>query len=127
MGKEASQTPATKEVRDDIKEQLNFSDPQSFIGGFDRGNLFYSVLLTPSDSDKYQAIKKLVKEDNLPAIIYCGTRNQSDEIAQFLKEGSHLRVASYHAGLDDGMRKEIQDSFMGGYLDVISATNAFGM
>lgn len=118
---------ATEDVRDDIREQLNLSNPRLFIGGFDRENLFYSVLETRTDADKYQAIRDLVKKDNLPAIVYCGTRNQSDEIARFLSEEFHLRAASYHAGLDDTVRKGIQDKFMGGYLDVISATNAFGM
>ena len=42
-------------------------------------------------------------------------------------ENSSLRVANYHSGLDDDARKGIQDSFMGGRLDVIIATNAFGM
>ncbi len=118
---------ATEEVRDDIKEQLDLLNPRSFTGGFDRGNLFYSVLNTPTDTDKYKAIIKLITKDNLPAIIYCGTRNQTDETAQFMRESLHIRAASYHAGLDDTVRKEIQDRFMEGSINVITATNAFGM
>jgi len=118
---------ATQKTRDDIKEQLHLSNPKCFLGGFDRENLFFSVLETPTDTDKRQDIKNLVKEHGVPAIIYCGTRNQTDDVAQFLMENSSLRVANYHAGLDDDTRKGIQDSFMGGRLDVIIATNAFGM
>ncbi|MDY7030599.1 MAG: RecQ family ATP-dependent DNA helicase [Thermodesulfobacteriota bacterium] len=118
---------ATQEIRDDIIEQLKLSNPISFVGGFDRKNLFYSVIETSTDADKHQAIRDLVKEENLPAIIYCGTRSQTDDVAQLLRESFQFKVASYHAGLDDEVRKEIQDKFMGGHLDLISATNAFGM
>src|SRR5581483_12511276 len=65
-------------------------------------------------------------EENRPAIVYCGTRKDTEEVAQSLREAG-LSAAGYHAGMDPDERASAQHRFMTGDAEVITATNAFGM
>ena len=60
------------------------------------------------------------------ALVYAATRKNAEAYAQALKKAG-MRARVYHAGLEDGVREKAQDVFMAGELDVIVATNAFGM
>ena len=64
--------------------------------------------------------------ENRPAVVYCGTRKSTEEIAQLLTaEG--LQTTAYHAGMPADSRTRAQDAFMKGQADIVVATNAFGM
>ena len=63
---------------------------------------------------------------SLPAIVYCGTRRDTDSVAELLRDAG-LAAVSYHAGMSSAARTRSQDSFMSGVAEVIVATNAFGM
>ena len=63
---------------------------------------------------------------NRPAIVYCGTRKDTDEVAATLREAG-LRALRYHAGMEAEERSGAQARFMDGEVEVIVATNAFGM
>ena len=65
-------------------------------------------------------------QENRPAIVYCGTRKDTEEVAQSLREAG-LSAAGYHAGMDPDERASAQHRFMTGDAEVITATNAFGM
>jgi superfamily II DNA helicase RecQ len=65
-------------------------------------------------------------ENHRPAIVYCGTRKDTEEVAQSLREAG-LSAAGYHAGMDPDERASAQHRFMTGDAVVITATNAFGM
>jgi superfamily II DNA helicase RecQ len=67
----------------------------------------------------------LGKEDRLPAIVYTPSRREAESVAVLLSE--RFRASAYHAGLDAQRRSEVQSKFLGGQLDVIVATIAFGM
>ena len=60
------------------------------------------------------------------AIVYCATRRQTEEVADFLQE-KDVSADYFHAGLSPESRKSVQQRFIGGELRVIAATNAFGM
>jgi ATP-dependent DNA helicase RecQ len=60
------------------------------------------------------------------ALVYAATRKNAETYAQALKKAG-MRARVYHAGLEDNVREKAQDVFMAGKLDVIVATNAFGM
>ncbi len=116
---------ATPEVRDDIVRSLLMKDPQVFVAGFDRENLFLEVMGVGGDEEKRQACTQLVGEGG-SGIIYCSTRKAAEGLHSALKGRGH-RAVLYHAGMDDAARSAAQEEFMGARDAVAIATNAFGM
>jgi len=115
---------ATPEVRDDITRVLLMKEPQHFVAGFDRPNLFLEVVSVAGDADKKQACEALVDEGS--GLVYCSTRKQAESLHEHLKaEG--VDVLLYHAGMTDDDRREAQEQFMARPNAVAVATNAFGM
>jgi len=114
---------ATPLVQRDIVEQLGLVDARRFILGFRRENLaIEAVELAPKQ--RPAAIKALLAtKGRRPAIVYCSTRNSVEEIAEKLGK----RAAGYHAGMDTQTRERVQRGFLAGDVEVIVATNAFGM
>ncbi len=117
---------ATPEVRKDIAKHLNLNDPKIFMSGFDRPNLYYSVENCRYDTEKDRYIKAFLSRFKGPGIIYASTRKKVEHVQNFLSKSGHA-CGKYHAGMDDADRIEVQDLFMGEKIDVIVATNAFGM
>ena len=112
-----------------FQEELGI-DLTVFNGGADRPNLTFEVIPT-SEAEKFSHIYQVI-EDALPAgmpggvIVYCATRRQSEEVAEFLANKG-LAANHFHAGLPPETKKNVQQSFIEGGLRVIAATNAFGM
>jgi len=118
---------ATPEVRRDIALQLGMTAPKLHVRGFDRPNLYYSVVKAGGASDKASQLAELVRmREGGVALVYAATRKNAEAYAAELKSAG-MRVRVYHAGLEDNVREKAQDTFMAGKLDVIVATNAFGM
>ncbi len=117
---------ATPDVRADIVKQLGLVRPQTIVTGFDRRNLRYHVVPTTIDDDKDRALTQILGATDGLAIVYANTRKAVQRITHVL-ENARVRVASYHAGLGDDRRHEVQDAFMTERVRVIVATNAFGM
>lgn len=117
---------ATSEVKTDIECILKLKSPKLVVTGFDRKNLYYSVEhLSGKKKDAYIAayIKEHMDESG---IIYCATRKNVDKLYDEL--GSlGISVTKYHAGLDNETRKQNQDDFIYDRVQVVIATNAFGM
>ncbi len=114
---------ATPDVRDDIIEQLGLKDPKIFVRGFERKNLNVKIINTTQKDEKCFEILKKFKGS---AIIYCSTRKSTEIVSDYLKSRG-INCNYYHAGLNPQLRKLIQDDFIKGRLNVIAATNAFGM
>jgi len=117
---------ATPEVRADIARQLDLSDPLELVTGFERPNLTLAVDPCRSRADKARAVDALLHEVGPPGIVYAATRKNVEIWAAHL-EGRRLRAGRYHAGMGDAERARVQDDFLAGRLEVIAATNAFGM
>jgi ATP-dependent DNA helicase RecQ len=115
---------ATPEVRDDIAKVLLLKDPNTFVAGFDRPNLFLEVLAVSGDDEKRRACERLSEEG--AGVVYCSTRKQAENIHGHL-EKQGVATVLYHAGLDDDERREAQERFMASPKAVAVATNAFGM
>lgn len=115
---------ATKEVRNDIINQLGLHSPKIIIGGFERENLYLNVIHTREK--KNELISILQDKNNLPAIIYSATRKSCEAISDLLND-KKIPNRIYHAGISNEVREIIQDEFSSGELDIIVATNAFGM
>lgn len=118
---------ATTQVQEDILEQLDIPNAQRVMSGFERPNLFYEVVEAIGHGEKVGQIERLLhKRRGESVIIYCATRRQVNEVTESLKSHGWL-ASSYHAGLSDVARAEVQDGFMAGDLPILVATNAFGM
>lgn len=115
---------ATPHVREDICNLLDISDDHTFITGFSRPNLTFSVL---RGENRDQYIMKYVGNNKQDAgIIYCATRKAVEHISSLLaKKG--IKAGKYHGGLADEERTEMQQKFLEDELTVMVATNAFGM
>ncbi len=114
---------ATPEVRKDILEQLNLNDAEIFVSGFERENLHINVIMT---KHKKETVLQLLNEHGTPAIVYASTRRSAESVYKFLKSNK-IKTSYYHAGLTTELRRMIQDDFLNERIDVICATNAFGM
>ncbi|HEX6616729.1 MAG TPA: ATP-dependent DNA helicase RecQ [Gemmatimonadales bacterium] len=117
---------ATPEVRADIAAQLELRHPLDLLTGFERTNLTLAVESCRGRAEKAAALARLVTEVGPPGIVYGATRKTVELWADYLA-GLGLRTGRYHAGLSDEDRAEAQEAFVAGRLDVIAATNAFGM
>jgi ATP-dependent DNA helicase RecQ len=118
---------ATPEVRADIAVQLGLEEPRLHVRGFDRPNLYYAVQKAGGAADKTEQLAELVRmREGGVALVYAATRKNAEQYSQALRAAG-MRSRVYHAGLEDEVRSKAQDVFMSGQLDVIVATNAFGM
>jgi RecQ family ATP-dependent DNA helicase len=118
---------ATPHVRADIIEQLGLKEPRAFVSGFDRPNLSIRVVHTQKEREKIALVKTLAAESaGGSGIIYSSTRKSVEQVARRLKDAG-LSVVAYHAGMDEAERTRAQDDFMSGRVQMIVATNAFGM
>lgn len=118
---------ATPEVRRDIARQLGMSQPVLHVRGFARPSLCFAVEHCGGAKDKSKRIiDKITAVASGSALVYAATRKNAERYASELAS-TGLKARAYHAGLDDQHRSAIQDEFMGGDIDVIVATNAFGM
>lgn len=115
---------ATPEVKEDIIALLKLQQPQIHITGFDRPNLYFEVR---RGEDKKKFIASYIKNHPQEAgIIYASTRREVDKIYELLQK-KKLAVGRYHAGMTEKQRTQAQDDFLYDNIQVIVATNAFGM
>jgi RecQ family ATP-dependent DNA helicase len=121
---------ATEEVSAEIAARLGLRDPLMVRAGFDRPNLSFDIVGFEGKGSKARKLAMLLHglrdDGNRPAIVYCGTRRDTEEVARSLREAG-LAAAGYHAGMDPDERASAQHRFMSGDAEVITATNAFGM
>jgi len=117
---------ATPEVQADILQQLGLSDARTIVTGFDRPNLYLEVHRLASDRQKRERLKELLAECSGSGIIYCGTRKEAAETADFVR-GLGRSAEFYSGELDPEARTRIQDGFMAGQVEIVCATNAFGL
>ena len=101
-----------------------------FDGGAHRTNLEFTVVPT-TGGEKFSHIHQILMADLPPdmpggAIVYCATRRQTEEVAEFLQD-KEIAADYFHAGLPPETKKNVQQCFISGELRVIAATNAFGM
>ncbi|GAA0108417.1 MULTISPECIES: DNA helicase RecQ [Clostridium] len=115
---------ATEEVKGDIINLLGLRDPSLFVTGFDRENLFINI---EKGNDKKSYILKYIEENrDSSGIIYAATRKEVDYIYELLTSNGY-KAGRYHAGLNDELRKENQEDFIKDKINIMVATNAFGM
>lgn len=115
---------ATPQVREDICRILAIKEEHTVMTGFERANLSFSVI---PGQDREKFVKDYVKKnENEAGIIYAATRKTVDHVHDMLHKRG-VKVAKYHAGLYDEDRRYEQERFLKDEVDVMVATNAFGM
>ena len=121
---------ATVETSQEIIERLALRDPVVVRTGFDRPNLRFDVIPLAGRGAVARKwahlLNGLRSEGGAPAIVYCGTRRETDEVAEGLVR-ANIPAVGYHAGMDGAARASAMNDFMSGRVGVIAATNAFGM
>jgi RecQ family ATP-dependent DNA helicase len=117
---------ATPQVRVDLVAKLDLDDPVQVLAGFDRPNLRFLVQFCQSPGARLTALAREVAARRGSGIVYAGTRKAAEEQADWLRQQGR-RASAYHAGLNPDERSAVQDAFMGGAIDVVCATNAFGL
>ena len=115
---------ATKYVENDIKKLLGLDKANVYVTGFDRPNLSFSVIRTPKRMD--YVVHYVRQHDNENGIIYCATRKDVDRVYENLTRAG-IKMGHYHGGLSDEVRREMQNAYADDKLQVMVATNAFGM
>lgn len=115
---------ATDKVKEDIIRILQLNAPFTITTGFDRPNLFFSVIKPKNKSEKLVEMISQRKEKS--GIIYCATRKSVEEVCDILCENGYS-ATRYHAGLSEQERRQNQEDFVYDKKTVMVATNAFGM
>ena len=115
---------ATALVREDVVRLLKLRNPVIVMTGFDRPNLYFDVL---EPEDRLGWIVDYVRaHEGVSGIVYCLTRKAVEQTCGALVAAG-VKATRYHAGLDDAERRRNQDDFTFDRVDVVVATNAFGM
>ncbi len=124
---------ATPAVRREIVERLHMPDAVQVLRGFARHNLRLAVeeVSGPKAKEKRigEAVKVALGKPNAgggTALVYTGSRRNAEDVAEAMR-ALGWRAAHYHAGMSGPERTGVQELFQAGRLDVIAATNAFGM
>ena len=116
----------TARVQADVRSLLALSDPVVEVSGFDRPNLsLASFELTPKQRERWTC-HYVLHHPNDTGIVYATTRKKVDQVAGQLRDAG-VRAAAYHAGMSDDARTAAQEAFVNDDVQVMVATNAFGM
>lgn len=115
---------ATAETREDIIRQLELQRPNIYRASFNRSNLILAV--ERSGNRKERVLEFVQNHRGQSGIIYCNTRKEVDKLWDALRRAG-IPVLRYHGGMEDWERNENQDKFLYEQVDLIVATNAFGM
>ena len=133
----AATATATPQVAQEIAARLGLRDWLSIRSGFDRPNLAFDVVSVEGKgavARKRAALLHVLTagasgeaaQPTLPAIVYCGTRKDTEEVAASITQ-TGIETVTYHAGMSPQARRDSQAAFMQGSAEVVVATNAFGM
>ena len=94
--------------------------------GFDRPNLYFETRRALPSQKPKELLDLVLREGDNAGIVYCSTTKQVDETARLLQSRG-IRAAAYHAKLDAEVRRKNQDDFLYDRIQIMVATNAFGM
>ncbi|WP_297598053.1 DNA helicase RecQ [uncultured Cetobacterium sp.] len=115
---------ATLKVREDIIEKLELRGPKVHVDGFDRDNITFKV--EKNIVPEAFIVEYLKRNEKKSGIIYASTRKEVDNLYSYLQLKG-FNVGKYHAGLEEKERSIFQDEFLKDNINIMIATNAFGM
>lgn len=116
---------ADEETRAEIVTRLfDGEQPATFLRGFDRPNIHLAFAV--KDKPREQILRFAAARRGQSGIVYCGTRNKTEVLAQALREAGHPAVA-YHGGMEADERRQVETRFQREDGLIVVATIAFGM
>lgn len=116
---------ATPEVQKDIAQQLNITQDNFVVTSFARPNISFQLVNSPKNTRSY--VSEFIKAHlNESGIVYTNTRKEVEVLVNYLNKRG-LNVKGYHGGMENADRERVQDDFQYDRVQVIVATNAFGM
>ncbi|MCO0861942.1 DNA helicase RecQ [Staphylococcus pasteuri] len=115
---------AIAEVQQDIMEKLNINSQDEVKTSTKRRNLIFKV--NPTYQRQKFVVDYVTDHDEEAGIIYCSTRKQVEELQEVL-DSHKVKCTIYHAGLTNKEREAAQNDFLYDRVNVVIATNAFGM
>lgn len=114
---------ATPQVAEDISSLLHIAKENEVKTGFARENLAFQVVKEQKD---LYLLEYLKLNKGQSGIIYASTRKEVDRLYHLLKH-QEFAVGKYHGGLTPDERLKNQEDFLFDRIEVMIATNAFGM
>ncbi len=116
---------ADNRTRQEIIEQLNLHDANTYLNSFDRKNIHYSIA---EAQQAKQQLWRFIEQNHAQdaGIIYCLSRKKVEVIAEWLSDQGR-NALPYHAGLSAKLREHHQQRFLREEGVIIVATIAFGM
>lgn len=115
---------ATGEVITDMENLLHLHDPYKVLGNLDRENIYFGVV-TP-ENEMEELLQQVEKRRGEQGIIYCQRKVEAQAILEELQNKGH-KTGIYHGGIKDEDRHRVQEDFSFDRINVVVATNAFGM
>ncbi|XP_059046424.1 ATP-dependent DNA helicase Q5-like [Achroia grisella] len=129
---------ASAEVAKDILSNLKLLQPVAkYKTPSFRKNIFYDIIYQNCIDDEISHLLEFLKKslgedenvkpkDKSAAIVYCRTRDQTEELANMLmKKG--LNSLAYHGGMKSSERISVQEQWSRGEIACVCATISFGM
>ncbi|MFS0781900.1 DNA helicase RecQ [Bacillus sp. 1P06AnD] len=115
---------ATPKVQEDILSSVDIPSGQMVMTTFRRSNLFFSIMKGQVRESFVVDYMKDHKDEM--GIVYVATRKTGEQLYRLLlKKG--IKAALYHGGLSNDQRFQAQEAFLHDQVNVMVATNAFGM
>ncbi len=116
---------ADAETRSEIIEKLfDGNAPSTFLHGFDRPNIH--LAFAAKDGPRKQMLDFADARRGQSGIVYCGTRNKTEVLAQALRAEGHA-ACHYHGGMEAEDRRVVETRFAREDGLIVVATVAFGM
>ncbi|MEJ8544907.1 RecQ family ATP-dependent DNA helicase [Brevibacillus borstelensis] len=118
---------ATPGVTDEIRELFGIKPENVVAQPLNRGNIAMDIIFAENEAERRRMVVNAIEELQGPGIVYCSTRQSVEVLAAEYQLFGKNRVHAYHGGMNSMDRMVVQTQFLRGELDVIIATNAFGM
>jgi ATP-dependent DNA helicase RecQ len=118
---------ATPREQQEILRLLEMPHAQKLVMGFNRPNLSLEVYAAPGRDARLGFVRNFLSRAEGAGIIYTGSRKDAEAVADYARQVCKVNARHYHGLLDARTRAEVQDAFMAGSLELVVATNAFGM
>ncbi|SFN29080.1 ATP-dependent DNA helicase, RecQ-like [Proteiniclasticum ruminis] len=115
---------ATAMVQNDILHLLKLQDPVTVMGDLNRENLYFEVIST--EHEQQDLLREIEKRPLEQGIIYCQRRKETEAVESYLRLQGY-KTGLYHGGMEDEDRKSVQEAFSYDRIQIVVATNAFGM
>ncbi len=118
---------ADPQAQNIIKTTLKLQNPQPFLLSPYRDNLYLKIQKVCTPRSRRQQLFKFIKaKEKQAGLIYVRTRKDSENLAEILREKNY-KTKAYHAGLSAEERRYIEKAWIGGEINFVVCTSAFGM